>query len=321
MAILALFTGLIVDNLFYSTRKSLQTSNTGRWAIQEWKEKQISARARSSSIKILFLGDSTMSRDLRPGIIHPSAQNIGRSGLQGIELTELSEKIEQLGILRPSIIILSMLPEQFRDQSSDRSDLLRNNRPGLKAVILNYYAQPNLSQLAFLPGTRVAKYHIDSVVAGFERDRTYRIDADGAFLYSASPKAAGAPVWMPNFISNSPGFLNQTKVAPLEAFVRYWEARGTRMVYLYLPLHPSIIQKYESRFGPDLAYYEAEVRRIFHNRVIKLEVHPVDTDFYDATHLNAIGAARYSLLVRDALQPYFEEAGLSLNKLPREFKD
>ncbi len=307
---LGLATVLGLDRLVYLRRESLHTSNTGRWALQEWREKQAMAKGLAAPPEILFLGDSTMSRDLRPSLIHPRAQNLARSGLQGVELPELDQKLDQLGETHPRIIVLSMLPEQFRAEVSDRA-LLEGARPGLKEVLLAYYTRPNLSQLAFFPGTRVAKYQLDALVARLDRVRSFRTDADGALLFLAPLQAPGTPIQMPGFMSNPAGFLDQARLAPLEAFVRHWEARGTLLVYLFVPVNPSLTPAYESRFAPDLAFYQTEVARIFRGRVIHLETPPPDTDFYDATHLNAAGATAFSQRVGEALRPYLAQAGLS----------
>jgi hypothetical protein len=305
----ALGVALVLDRLAFSRRASLYTANTGRWAYQEWRMKQAAAETRPSPPQILFLGDSTMSRDLRPSLIAPRAQNLARSGLQGIELAELDTKLLELGYDHPRVIVLALLPEQFRPSESDLA-FLDHPRPGLFDVLKDYYRKPNQSQVAFFPGTRVVKYRLDALVARLDRDRTYRVDADGAVLYGAKAQAPGAPVRMPGFMASAPGFLNPAKLAPLEAFVRFWEARGTLLVYLFPPLHPSLAAAYESRFSPDLALYRAEVTRIFRGRVIHLETPPPDTAFYDATHLNADGAAAFSRQVGEALRPYLAEAGL-----------
>lgn len=312
---LGLATALGLDHLAYLRRESIYTSNTGRWAMQEWREKQAVAKGLAAPPEILFLGDSTMSRDLHPSLIYPGAQNLARSGLQGVELPELDQKLNQLGITHPRVIVLAMLPEQFRQSESDLA-FLEHPRPGLTQVLKDYYSKPNQSQVAFFPGTRVAKYHLDAVVARLDRDNTYRVEADGAVLYNAKAQAPGAPVRMPGFMSSPPGFLDRARLAPLEAFVRFWEARGTLLIYLFPPLHPSLVLAYESRFSSDLTLYRAEVTRIFQGRVIHLETPPPDTAFYDATHLNAEGAAAFTRRVGEALQPFLAKSGLSLDTSP-----
>lgn len=313
---LALGMVLLLDRLAFSRRASLTTENTGRWAYQEWRMKQAAAETRPAPPQVLFLGDSTMSRDLRPSLIYPRAQNLARSGLQGVELPELDAKLLALGYEHPRVIVLAMLPEQFRQSDSDLA-FLDHPRPPFLEILKDYYRKPNQSQVAFFPGTRVLKYRLDALVASLDRDRTYRVDGDGAVLYGAKAQAPGAPVRMPGFMSSAPGYLDRAKLASLEAFVRFWEARGTLLVYLFPPLHPSLATAYETRFSPDLAVYRAEVARLFRGRVIHLETPPpADTAFYDATHLNADGAAAFSRRVGELLQPYLAEAGLPLNGHP-----
>ncbi len=300
---LGLGTALALDRLAFSRRESLHTANTGRWAYQEWRDKQAAARRLPAPPEILFLGDSTMSRDLRPSLIAPRAQNLARSGLQGVELPELDLKLGQLGISHPRLIVLSMLPEQFRPTESDLA-FLDSPRPSPGDVLRSYYDRLNLSQIAFFPGTRVVKYHLDALVARQDRDRSFRIDSDGALLYGHSAQNPGAPPKLPGFMASQPGYLDAARLAPLETFVRHWEARGTRVVYLVLPLHPELAPAYEARFAPDLAFYRAQVERIFHGRVLDLSTPLPAADYYDATHLNADGAAAFSRRVAERLAPY-----------------
>lgn len=312
LALLLLGAGLVggLDALaFRLLRAGARTGDVARWTFSDWAPRQEALARWPHPPQVLFLGDSAMSRALRPSLITPEGFNLARTGLRVSELGELNVRLEAMGIRAPKLIVLSLMPEQFRPLESDL-DFLDETRPGPASVLGAFYAEPQRSQLAFLPGTRVIRYRLEGWAKGRERNPDIEVQADGALRYRISVPDSHLHPTFPGFMKTAPGFMDGRRAELLRRFTARWEARGTRILWVKLPVHPDLHGPYLRRYEADFRYLNGMLEAQFPGGVIDLS-EPLPPDCYwDATHLNNEGSDRLSRRLALLLAPRLEALGI-----------
>lgn len=290
--------GVVAVELFALDRgmfRALRTRDAEHWAIREWwgKKKEFTARFGTTCPKYLFVGDSTMSIGFRPSAVDASAFDLARSGLTVWELPELTTKIEQLTPRAPKTLFISVAIENFRED------------PAGKPAWYDLYTDQNWTQRALFPGMRLAKFSLKQVIAQDAEDPRYFIDKDGAMRWrflKRPPEEARDFGY--SWLERPAGFLQARNLEPLAEFRRHWLARGSNVVFVFMPLEPEFRKEFFRVFAADHARYKKDIGEMFAGQVVDLEGEWPSEDFLDGTHLNDVGAIAIIDAFKRGAQPY-----------------
>lgn len=307
---LSLASAMVLDLAAFSGRGWLSTRDMGRWKERQWATRRAALARRDHAPELLVVGDSSAGYGIWPGLLTEQGFNLSRPGLSAHELDSLDERLGRLLKGRPKAILVGMLWFQFMEGDGEFA-FAQGHPPTWRALLSRFYSDPNLSQKRVFPGSRVARYwidsHLESTVPTIQA-QVARFREDGAAVSLIQPSSVSGDT-LPDQPAYRPGWYDPGTLAPLGRFRARWEQRGVPVLFVFLPLHPELRRGLQRRCPGDLARWHADVQRLFGPRCLDLESVVVEAGaFRDGTHLTEDGARRLTLALAPRVEPFLHRA-------------
>jgi hypothetical protein len=279
-------------------------SRVGPWNTPEWREKRsalAAAEHQGQSIDLLVVGDSTMTSGIFPSLIAgPHGFNLGRSALNPSELRPLLEQMDDWGV-RPRIILLSITP--FNTANDIWENRYATPLPDkLRALRESFYANPAISDPMFLPGKAITRGLLASALksgpsaldAFKASPRSFDIAPDGTRVPRQVVRADINARFETDFPDGKAATIPDSYFNSIETFKTACEARGARVYWVSMPIHPAYDTLLRQRQPELWKAYHSGIAALFEGRILNLPSPiPLD-DFQDGVHLTPAGAREFS---------------------------
>jgi len=278
----------------------------------EWYQKQefFEKAAATSPPDYLFLGDSTVSCGFRPSRMSVAAFNLARSGMDPSELGSVVDLIDRKGVA-PRIVFLSFIPG-FMSQNDWKNGFAVPYGVALGDAMAQFYEDSNSMKPMLLFGNGTLTRFFENHLVRFEKKRnsrneTWWIDVDGAQVFGQVTVRPIGTLPTPKLR------LRLANFSMLQQVKDRLSARGTRVVWVYLPYRSDFQKSLETNPNAANFYreYQSRIGQIFQQDIVDLRGVLPDSGFKDGAHMLPEGADQLSRTMDKIVKDRFNSIAVS----------